>query len=84
MYTGYTRLMKNSHGTCLETVGDKLPSSCQEVEQCQEQEEEDESYIQPNGTSANQKDIAFDKPLYRFGVVTNVDTNEQGPEQNNI
>ena len=63
MYTGYTHFMINSHGTCLETVGDKLPSSCQEVEYCQEQEEEDQSYIQSTGTSADQTDTDFDKPM---------------------
>jgi hypothetical protein len=83
IYTGYTHFMINNHGTCLEAVNSKLPSSCQEVEYCQEQEEEDQSYIQSTGTSADQTDIAFDKQLSVAAAVTEADTNEQGPEPYN-
>ena len=41
-------------GTYPEAVGLPLPSSCQEVEERQEQEEEDQSYVQSTGTPANQ------------------------------
>ena len=42
------------HSTYPEAVGLPLPGSCQEVEERQEQEEEDQSYIQSTGTPANQ------------------------------
>ncbi len=80
MYTGHTHFTINTHGTCLETVGDKLSSSRQEVEYCQEQEEEDQSHIQSTGTSADQTDIAFDKPMSVAAAATKADTNEEEPE----